>query len=145
QLAGVMKLSVSSGNFVLKVATARMFGLINNVGGKYELSPLGFSIVDATRQRAARAEAFLNVPLYKRAYEEFKGKQLPPRPHGLEQAFLKFGVAPKQRAVARQSFERSARQAGFFAASEDRLIEPIIGGNDGSESLWGAAQSAGGF
>jgi hypothetical protein len=129
QLAGVMNLQPGTGNFVVKVATARIFGLIANVQGKYELTNLGFSIVDKDdkRQRAARAEAFLNVPLYRRVYDEFKGKQLPPRPHGLEQAFVKFGVASKQKEAARLAFDKSARQAGFFAAGEDRLIEPIVG------------------
>ncbi len=129
QLAGVMKLQPGSGNFVLKVATARIFGLIANVQGKYELTNVGFSIVDKDdkRQRAARAEAFLNVPLYRRVYDEFKGKQLPPRPHGLEQAFIKFGVAPKQKQAARLAFDKSAQQAGFFAAGDDRLVEPIVG------------------
>lgn len=129
QLAGVMKLQSRSGNFVIKVATARIFGLIANVQGKYELTNLGFSIVDKDdkRQRAARAQAFLHVPLYRRVYDEFKGKQLPPRPHGLEQAFIKFGVASKQKQTARLAFDKSAQQAGFFAAGDDRLVEPIVG------------------
>lgn len=129
QLAGVMSLSVNSGNFVLKVATARMFGLITSDSGKYALSPLGFEIVDKEeqRQRKARSEAFLNVPLYKRVYEEFRGKQLPPRPTALEQTFTRLGVSPKQKATARQVFDKSATQAGFFPNGPDRLIEPIIG------------------
>ena len=122
-----MKLSAGSGNFVLKVATARMFELVNYIGGKYELSPLGFNILDAGRQSSARAEAFLNVPLYKRVYDEFKGRQLPPRPQGLENAFVKFGVAPKQRSTARLVFDKSATQAGFFPSGPERLIEPILG------------------
>jgi hypothetical protein len=130
QLAGLMQTSPGNGSFITKVSTARMFGLIANVQGKYELTQLGFLALDSDekRQRRARSEAFLTVPLYRRTYDEFKGKQLPPRPHGLEQAFLRFGVAAKQRANARIAFERSARQAGFLAAGEDRLIEPIIGG-----------------
>jgi hypothetical protein len=130
QLAGVMKLSIGSGNFVTKTATARMFGFIANVQGKYELTTLGFAVVDKDekRQRMARAEAFLNVPLFKKTYDEFKARQLPPRPHGIEQAFVKFGVAPKQKTNARLAFEKSARQAGYFASGEDRLIEPIVGG-----------------
>jgi hypothetical protein len=129
QLAGVMNLAAGSGNFVLKVATARVFGIVANVGGKYGLTDLGSAIVDSDdrRQRAARAEAFLNVPLYKKTYDEFKGRQLPPRPHGLEQAFIRFGVTPKQKDNARWAFDKSASQAGFFAAGNDRLIEPIIG------------------
>jgi hypothetical protein len=129
QLAGVMGLQAGSGNFVVKIMTARMFGLISNTGGKYALTDIGFAILDKDekRQRAARAQAFLNVPLYKRTYEEFRGKQLPPR-HGLEQAFARFGVSAKQVGVARLAFEKSATQAGYFAAGTDRLIEPIIGG-----------------
>jgi hypothetical protein len=65
--------------------------------------------------------------LYRRIYEEFRGKQLPPRPHGLEQAFVKIGVAPKQAEAARTAFDKSAKLAGFFSAGEDRLIEPITG------------------
>jgi hypothetical protein len=142
QLAGVMNLSAGSGNFVTKVATARLFGVIATVGGKYELTNLGFSIVDSndTRQRAARAEAFLNVQLYKRTYEEFRGKQLPPRPHGLEQAFHKFGVSSKQIGNARLAFERSARQAGYFNAGEDRLILPIVGNAPSMDRLRGEVE-----
>lgn len=138
QLAGVMGLQAGSGNFVMKVATARIFGLIANVAGKYELTDIGFAIVDGKdekRQRQARAEAFLKVPLYKRAYDEFRGKQLPPRPHGLEQAFVRFGVSTKQKEAARLAFDKSAAHAGFFAAGQDRLIEPIIGGQGRTQEL----------
>lgn len=129
QLAGLMNLAAGSGNFVQKVATARIFGLVAFVGGKYELSNLGFDILDSDegRQKAARKTAFLTVPLYKRTYDEFRGKQLPPRPLGLEQAFVKFGVAQKQKTNARLAFDKSASQAGFFLNGPDRLIEPIVG------------------
>jgi hypothetical protein len=131
QLAGVMNLTAGSGNFVMKTATARIFGLVSYATGKYELTNLGFAIVDKDDriQRKARAEAFLNVALYKRVYEEFKGKQLPPRPTGLEQAFIRFGVSPKQKDAARVTFDKSAIQAGFFVNGPDRLIEPIVGGS----------------
>jgi hypothetical protein len=129
QLAGVMNQASGSGNFVQKVATSRLFGLVSFVGGKYELSNLGFDILDADekRQKAARSTSFLNVPLFKKTYDEFRGRQLPPRPHGLEQAFVKFGVAVKQKTNARYAFDKSATQAGFFPNGPDRLIEPIIG------------------
>lgn len=128
QLAGVMNLAAASGNFVSKVATARLFGLVNFNAGKYELTELGFAILDSDekRQKKSRAEAFLMVPLYKRVYEEFRGRQLPPRPLGLESAFVKFGVSPKQKGNARLAFDKSALQAGFFPNGNDRLIEPIL-------------------
>jgi hypothetical protein len=130
QLAGVMGLQAGSGNFVMKVATAKIFGLVTTQNGRYELTNLGNEILDKDdkRQRQAKRDAFLTVPLYKRAYEEFRNRLLPPRPHGLEQAFIRFGVSAKQKDAARQVFEKSAQQAGFFAAGSDRLIEPIIGG-----------------
>lgn len=131
QLAGVMDLQAGSGNFMIRTYAARMFGLVKYDSGKYGLTDLGFSILDRDdkRQRQARAEAFLNVPLYKKVFDEFRGKQLPPRPLGLEQAFVKFGVSPKQKDTARLVFDKSAAQAGYFAnGNNDRLIEPIIGG-----------------
>jgi hypothetical protein len=133
QLAGVMGLQAGSGNFVMKTATARIFGLVTYAGGKYDLTNLGFMVVDRDdrNQKQARAEAFLTVPLYKRTYEEFRGKQLPPRPFGLEQAFVRFGVSAKQKETARQIFEKSATQAGFFASGPDRLIPPIIASGGG--------------
>jgi hypothetical protein len=134
QLAGLMNQSAGGGNFVQKVAAARLFGLVSLTSGKYELTDVGFNILDSdeTRQKTARKEAFLSVPLYRRTYDEFRGKQLPPRPHGLEQAFVKFGVVPNQKTNARLAFDKSASQAGFFAAGPDRLIEPIISGSSSS-------------
>jgi hypothetical protein len=144
QLAGVMKLSVGSGTFITKTGTARIFGVIASVQGKYELTNLGFAIVDNDEnvQRAAKAEAFLTVPLYKRTYEEFKGKQLPPK-GGLENAFARFGVAPKQVYNARLAFEKSANQAGFFSAGPDRLIEPILRGPIGPTGPTGPSGTTG--
>lgn len=135
QLAGVMNSTAGSGTFISKVATARVFGLISSAQGKFELTNLGFSILDRdeVRQRKARVEAFLTVPLYQRAYDEFKGRQLPPRPHGLEKAFINFGVSSKQGQNARLAFDKSAKQAGFFSNGPDRLIEPIIGGLSAAE------------
>ena len=129
QLAGVTNLSAAGGAFIMRVAAARSFGLVAFNQSRFELRSLGFEILgtDERARRAARAQAFLSVPLFARAYEEFKGKPLPPRPHGLESAFVRFGVPDKQRANARNAFDKSAKQAGFFDAGMDRLVEPIIG------------------
>jgi hypothetical protein len=133
QLAAAMKQKPTSGNFRLKIATARMFGLIETIQGKYQLTDLGFAIVDPDRTKSARADAFLNVPLYRKVYDEFRNKQLPPRPVALEHAFVQFGVASKQKDRARQAFDRSAQQSGYFDhGSRDRLIRPPVGSFDGS-------------
>lgn len=132
QLAAAMGVPMNS-NFTLKIGTARMFGLIETGSGKVQLTELGFAIADKdeARVRAAKVDAFLNVPLYRKAFEEFRGKQLPPRPLGLEQAFVNFGVSPKQKDRARQAFDRSAEDAGFFpSGARDRLVRPILISSD---------------
>ncbi len=135
QLAGVMKQTASSGSFRQKIATARMFGLIETVQNKYQLTGLGFAITDASRQKAARADAFLSVPLYRKVYETFRNQQLPPRPVALERTFIGFGVAQKQAANARVAFDSSAQQAGYFEQSgRDRLIRPLSAGLSSSAS-----------
>jgi len=133
QLAGALGQSPLSGAFIMKLSAARQFGLVDFAEGKFKLTELGFSIVDKneSREKSAKVQAFLSVELYRRIYEEFKGKQLPPRPLGLEQTFVQMGVTQKQKSNARLAFEKSARQAGFSALDPDRLIEPMHGGGPG--------------
>jgi hypothetical protein len=128
QLAPALSQQVGSGAFTNKIAAARMFGLIQTVAGKYELTRLGHEIVDSdvARQKTARAQAFLNVPLYRRAYDNFRNDRLPPRPHGLENALVSFGVSAKQKDKARRAFDTSARLAGYFDHGNDKLVAPVI-------------------
>ncbi|MCY3602224.1 MAG: hypothetical protein OXH12_04005 [Chloroflexi bacterium] len=127
QLAAWLKYSaVENGAFRQKANTARIFGLVTMSRGTVELTPLGHRIVDPAQEQAARIEAFLAVPLYAKAYEEFLGKTLPSSVQGLENAFARFGVSTKQTAKARQAFQRSAKQAGFFDTGSDRLVEPSV-------------------
>lgn len=44
----------------------------------------------------------------------------------LEREMAALGVSSKQTGRARQAFMRSARQAGFFAHGEDRLVRPSV-------------------
>jgi hypothetical protein len=128
QLAGALGQSPASGSFIIKVSSAKQFGLVDSRDGKFQLTDLGFSILDKNelREKQARVQAFLNIGLYKKLYDDFKGKQLPPRPHGLEHTLVQIGVTPKQKGNARLAFEKSAKQAGFFNVDPDRLIEPVI-------------------
>jgi hypothetical protein len=128
QLAGWMGQSGVSGAFRLRLSTARIFGLIETERGAITLTDIGRRIVDPAQERAARADAFLQVPLYRKLYDNYKGHTLPPRPRGLEHAMAQLGVSSKQTDRARQAFERSAQQAGFFAAGSERLIMPALPG-----------------
>jgi hypothetical protein len=117
-----------SGGFRMRLQSARMYGLLTYDRGTVTLSPLGSHICDPEQEKAARAESFLIIPLYKVIYEQFKGGTLPPT-SGLEQAMLTAGVAQKQKEKARQVFQRSATQAGFFAFGTNKLVMPSIKGS----------------
>lgn len=124
ELAAQMKQTISSGAFRLKTITAKTFDLVDrdNKNGIL-LSELGRAIVQPDTEPAARAEAFLRVPLYSKIFDKYRGHLLPP-PKALEREMQALGVSSKQAAKARQAFERSAREAGFFASGEDRLVRP---------------------
>jgi hypothetical protein len=125
---------VISGAFRLKTGTAKIFDVIDKDGrSSVKLTDLGKQIIHEETARAARAEAFMRVPLYAAVYEKYKGQKLPPM-KALEREMQSLGVSSKQTDKARQAFERSARQAGFFEAGDDRLVrpktEPLTGRQD---------------
>ena len=131
QLATHLQIEPKGGGYRLRVTGAKIYDVINyERGGRITLTDLGRRIIDPQGERAARRDAFLKVPLYARVFQEFNGRPLPPPP-ALERAMVSFGVGAKVADKARQVFLRSARQAGFFELSPDRLTEPPIRGGDG--------------
>jgi hypothetical protein len=123
QLAAFVGSPISSGTFRLRVSNARIYGLTENAHREVTLTPLGRRIADPIPEPSARADAFLHVPLYRRIFDAHDGYTLP-GPGPLERFMRDAGVSPKQTGKARQAFMRSARQAGFFAHGEDRLVRP---------------------
>jgi hypothetical protein len=119
--------TVKSGGFRQRLASARIFGLTSLSKGIVSLNSLGAQIVDPDQEKTARVEAFLTVPLYKAIYEDFKsGTPLPPA-QGLESKMVSLGVSNKQKDKARQVFQRSAKEAGFFAYGTTKLVYPAAG------------------
>lgn len=127
QLAAQVQQPASNSAFQLRLNTARIFGLVMYSQGTITLTPLGTRICDPQQERSARAESFLNVPLYKALYDKFKGAALPPL-SGLDATVGNLGVAAKQKETARRVFQRSATQAGFFEFGQDRLVYPSLKG-----------------
>jgi hypothetical protein len=115
--------SITSGGFRAQIAAARLFGLVVVNRDTVSLTPRGRAILETDRQAQAKLDAFLDVPLFRAIFEKFKGYALPPDV-GLETEIRRFGVAPKQVTRARQTFQRSAFQAGFFASGRERLTMP---------------------
>lgn len=133
ELAAKLGMSVS-GAFRQKTAAAKLFGLVDKDGrSSFRLTDTGLRIVQADTEAAARADAFLQVPLYEKIYTDNRSRLLPPA-KALEEMMRQYGVAPKQTDKARQAFERSARQAGYFWAGENRLVRPKVEGNGNGDS-----------
>lgn len=112
------------GAFRLKTSAARIFDLVEKRGrSEVRLTESGRKILSEKEGATARAEAFLRVPLYAAIYDKYKSAKLPQR-RELETAMKNLGVPAKQVDKARQVFERSARQAGLFEGTDNRLIFP---------------------
>ena len=123
QLAAFLGHSSKSGTFRMKLSTARIFGLIETKNDKALLTSLGRQAVDPEQRDYAAAKAFLTVPLFRAVYDKYIGQHLPPAA-ALEREIASLGVARKQAGRARQAFERSAEQGGFFHHGRERLVEP---------------------
>ena len=125
QLAAHLQMTPTSGSFRLRLLATKSFGFVTYSQGRVSLTLLGSRVCDPQQERLARAEAFLNIPLYKQLYERFKNVVLPPNP-GIESVMVTMGVIKKQADKARQVFQRSAAQANFFWSGQDRLVSPPI-------------------
>jgi hypothetical protein len=136
-----VRMRAKSSGFREQLRVARMTDLIDASSGKNKLTELGRAIVDPNQAREAMVRAFLNVPLFSAVFEKYRGGVLPPAA-ALERDMVGLGVSEKQKDRARQVFERSAEQAGFFEHGKNRLVkpgvpsreppeEPMLGGNGG--------------
>jgi len=125
QLAAHLNVAVRGGGFRLMAAAAKTFGLVTYAGqGNIQITALGRRICDPQSEASARVEAFLTVPLYNKLFERLKDGPLPAN-DGLEAEMVRLGVAKKVTDRARQIFQRSAFQAGFFEYGQERLVLPV--------------------
>jgi hypothetical protein len=134
QLAAKLGQAATGGGFRMKVMTAKTFGLATYGQSTVTLTDLGKRLCDPQQEKAAKADAFLVVPLYNAIYEAFKNVTLPPA-DALETKIAELGVAPKQKGKARQAFQRSATSAGFFWSGQNRLVRPAIKASAAAPSL----------
>lgn len=125
-LAAKLNMAPDGGGFRQRLITSKTFGLIaygRAAGGLVELTSIGQLVADQASERRGRLEAFMAIPLYKALFDRLKGQVMPPPP-AIERLMENMGVAPKQKDKARQVFQRSAKQAGLFELSNDRLTLP---------------------
>jgi hypothetical protein len=126
QLAVWSGMSIKSSGFRVQIAASRLFGLIESDNAdSYRLTSLGRQLADPHSSRKAKVEAFLSVPLFDAIYKNHKDGVLPPVT-ALEREIVGLGVSEKQKERARQVFERSALQTGFFEHGKNRLVTPAL-------------------
>lgn len=118
-----------NGGFLSRIGAARMFGLIDEVNGLIRLTPLANQIlspINSNDEQRGKVTAFLNVELFAKVYERFKGQTLPSG-QGLENLFrVEYKVIPAQVSKALRVLMESADSAGFFdAAGRGRLVLPL--------------------
>lgn len=123
QLASWMNQSADGGTFRSVLGSAKTFGLVETFQGTVTLTTLGLKALDEGSRPNALADAFLNVPLHSAMYEQFKTHALPPAA-AIERQIEGFGVPPKQKERARQTFIKSAQVAGYIDPPTGRFIRP---------------------
>jgi hypothetical protein len=123
--------STANGAYLARAGAARMFGIIMKAGDFFTLSPLAQQILMPTyaeQARQALVDAFLNIDLFKRVFDDFKGKELPPE-FGMKNALRNtYRVVPNRIDVAYRVLMESAESAGFFETRGARthLIMPPL-------------------
>lgn len=131
QLAAFLDYSTTnSGAFLSRIAAARLFDFITTEGSRFVITPLAEKVLMPVNPpedtQGGLVDAFLNVPLFKAVFDEYKGKELPPE-FGLKNLMrTKFGIVGRNVALAYRVLMDSADQAGFFATrgTKTHLIIP---------------------
>ena len=131
QLAAMLGYNgTKNGGFLSRFGAARVFGLVEEVSGMIRPTPLAakiFAPVEAGDADRGKVSAFLNVELFEKLYERYKGQPLPNQ-QGLENLLSnEFKVVPAQVKNSLRVFSESAETAGFFHASgRGRLVLPLV-------------------
>jgi hypothetical protein len=133
QLASFLEYkTIRSGTYLVRIAAARLFGLIVAEQGRIGITDRARAILSPVMPEdttQAKIDAFLAVPLFSAVYERFLGHTLPPEA-GLKNLFeQQYKIVKDRIAPAVRVFYESADQAGFFIVGGDRtkLIKPLGG------------------
>jgi hypothetical protein len=121
--------TTKSGTFMARIYAAKQFGLIRIEGEMLFNTERAISIlhpVMETDAQIGRRDAFLDVSLFQKVYEKFKGQALPPEV-GLQNLLkTEYKIVEDRIKPALRVLMDSAEQAGFFAATGNRtrMIAP---------------------
>ena len=107
---------VRNGAFLSRLANARLFGLVSGRSGEVLVSARGRQCLSGSPREAARAraEACLDVPLFRRVLEHYADQDLPPLAALVQTLQSEFGEAPEKAATTGKTLIASAKQAGLI-------------------------------
>ena len=131
QLAPMLGYSgTKNGGFLSRLGAARMFGLVEDVNGMLRPTQLAQQIyapIQPADAQRGKVDAFMNVELFSKVHERFKGQPLP-NDQGMENLLrMELKVVPAQIKNALRILYESAESAGFFnAAGKGRLVMPLV-------------------
>ena len=123
--------STNNGSYLARISAARSFGLVNRNGEAFVPSDRAHLILSPTYPQDAKRgllDAFFEIPLFRKVYEDFKGKELPPE-FGIKNALrTQHGVIAGRIDVAFKVLMESAETAGFFETrgAKTHLIPPLL-------------------
>lgn len=125
--------TIKSGTYLMRVAAAKSFGLINTNGGRVHTTERALLIIAPVMSgdiAKGKAEAFLSVDLFNKIYEKFKGQTLPSE-DGMKNLLkgTPFFMLPDRSGPALRVFFNSAEQSGFLTPDRSKLIIPVYDNN----------------
>jgi hypothetical protein len=130
-----------SGTYLTRIAAARQFGLIQSSGDRHSVTDRGMQIIAPVMPNdaiQAKVEAFLDIELFSKIFQKFRGTSLPPEV-GLKNLFRtpEYAILPDRVDQATRVLMNSAEQAGFFSATGDRsrLIMPSNVASNSTQTL----------
>jgi hypothetical protein len=128
QLSAIFNNSVESSSFRLKLTALKAFGLVSQAGAgnRIELSELGRSYAGAVRagqQATALKTAFLNLENYRKLYEFWSGKVLPPEEFFLNSIREECRVPQELVMSWKNSFMDSAKAVGLLQERSDGRVQ----------------------
>lgn len=123
--------STNNGAYLSRVASARLFGLVEGQSPTVKVTPLALDILrpdyPESAQRA-RLNAFSSVPIFRQFLSDYEGKPLPDI-QGIRNALSRYGMPASDAAPATTRLLESADQAGLFrvAGNRSKMIRPTTG------------------
>ncbi|MBN1628585.1 MAG: hypothetical protein JW990_02370 [Thermoleophilia bacterium] len=125
--------SINNGAYLTRVASSRLFGLIEGSSKSISATERADAIIHADypdTERRARLEAFKSVPLFAAFLEAYQGRELPDDQGMANTLTSRFHIPVGDARLALSRMLSSAEQAGLFdVGGPTRMIEPTLTGS----------------